>query len=119
MDNLDYTILVTIPGYRIEQELGRGGMSTVYLAVQESLHRRLALKVMSPALTHDPAFKDRFMREGQIVAQLNHPNIITIYDIGFVANRYFIAMEYVRDRLSQTGLKPAFRLLTAAMSSSR
>ena len=95
MDNLDYTILVTIPGYRIEQELGRGGMSTVYLAVQESLHRRLALKVMSPALTHDPAFKDRFMREGQIVAQLNHPNIITIYDIGFVANRYFIAMEYV------------------------
>jgi serine/threonine-protein kinase PpkA len=97
VENLGYKILVTIPGYRIERELGRGGMSTVYLAVQESLDRHLALKVMSPSLGYDSAFKDRFLREGQIVAQLNHPNIITIYDIGFDGNRYFIAMEYVPD----------------------
>jgi serine/threonine-protein kinase PpkA len=106
VDTLGYKILVTVPGYRIERELGRGGMSTVYIAVQESLQRRLVLKVMSPTLGQDPAFQDRFLREGQIVAQLNHPNIITIYDIGFLANRYFIAMEYVpgptlADRIAQ------------------
>ncbi|MFZ0256865.1 MAG: protein kinase, partial [Gammaproteobacteria bacterium] len=95
MENLGDKIPVTIAGYRIEHELGRGGMSIVYLAVQESLQRRLAIKVMSPALTLDPAFKERFLREGRIVAQLNHPNIIIVYDINFMANRYFIAMEYV------------------------
>ncbi len=95
MENLGYKILVSIPGYEILHELGRGGMATVYLAVQESLQRQLALKVMSPTLSVDPSFKDRFMREGRTLGQLTHPNIVTIYDIGVSASRYFIAMEYV------------------------
>lgn len=95
MDNLSYKILVSIPGYEILHELGRGGMSTVYLAVQESLQRNLALKVMSSTLSVDPSFKDRFMREGRTLGQLTHPNIVTVYDIGISASRYFIAMEYV------------------------
>ncbi|MGF1615708.1 MAG: protein kinase, partial [Gammaproteobacteria bacterium] len=95
MDNLGYKILVSIPGYEILEELGRGGMSTVYLATQESLQRRLALKVMAATLSVDPSFKDRFMREGRTLGQLSHPNIVIIYDIGLSANRYFIAMEYV------------------------
>ncbi|MGC1953980.1 MAG: protein kinase, partial [Gammaproteobacteria bacterium] len=95
MDNLGYKILVSIPGYEILHELGRGGMSTVYLAIQESLQRQLALKVISPTLSVDPSFKDRFLREGRTLGQLTHPNIVIIYDIGLSASRYFIAMEYV------------------------
>lgn len=88
---------MNIPGYTIELELGCGGMSTVYLAVQESLDRHVALKVMPPALAHDQSFKDRFLREGRTVAKLNHPYIVTIYDIGLTDDYCFISMEYVSD----------------------
>lgn len=86
---------VVIPGYRIESVLGYGGMSTVYLAVQESLGRGVALKVMSSALAHEPAYSKRFLKEARIIAQLNHPNIIVIYDYGVVSDQHFIAMEHL------------------------
>jgi serine/threonine-protein kinase PpkA len=54
--------MMNIPGYTIEHELGHGGMSTVYLAEQESLHRKVALKVMAPALAADRSFGERFLR---------------------------------------------------------
>jgi len=84
-----------IPGYRLERNIGSGAMATVYLATQESLDRQVALKLMSPALTADEQFRGRFLKEGKIVAQLNHPHIVTIYDIGVLQDRYFMAMEYV------------------------
>jgi len=84
-----------IPGYKIESKLGQGGMAEVYLAIQESLGRQVALKITSPWQSQDPAFKERFMQEGRIVATLNHPNIVTIHEIGQVDEQYFIAMEYV------------------------
>jgi len=84
-----------IPGYQIESKLGQGGMAEVYLAVQESLDRKVALKITSAWQSQDPAFKERFMQEGRIVATLNHPNIVTIHEIGQVDEQYFIAMEYV------------------------
>ena len=84
-----------IPGYQIESKLGQGGMAEVYLAVQESLGRKVALKITSAWQSQDPAFKERFMQEGRIVATLNHPNIVTIHEIGQVDEQYFIAMEYV------------------------
>jgi len=64
-----------IPGYRIEGELGRGGMASVYLARQESLNRKVALKIMNPALGANDDFKARFLNEGRIVAQLNHSHM--------------------------------------------
>ncbi len=70
-------------------------MAEVYLAIQESLGRQVALKITSPWQSQDPAFKERFMQEGRIVATLNHPNIVTIHEIGQVDEQYFIAMEYV------------------------
>lgn len=88
--------LVQISGYRILREVGRGGIATVYLAVQQSLQREVALKVMSPALTTDPNFTDRFMREGRTIAQLNHPGIVTIYDIAVDDFNHYIAMEYLK-----------------------
>ena len=60
-----------IPGYQIERELGQGGMAIVYLAMQESLHRHVALKIIKPILTTDDEFAQRFLREGRIIAQLN------------------------------------------------
>jgi len=86
---------VDIPGYRIEHELGYGGMATVYLAVHERLNRRVALKVMAPALAADRSFSERFIREGKTVAQLAHPNIIQVHDIGVVDHHHYIVMEYV------------------------
>jgi serine/threonine-protein kinase PpkA len=87
-----------IPGYRILDTLGKGGMATVYLAMQESFERKVAIKVMSPQLAQDPTFGERFQREAKIVSQMNHPNIVTVYDVGVVSNHHYLAMEYVPGR---------------------
>jgi serine/threonine-protein kinase PpkA len=84
-----------IPGYRVIRKINQGGMSTVYLAIQISVGRVVALKVMSPALTGDPAFSERFQREATIVGQLSHPHIVAIYDIGKHDNFNYIAMDYL------------------------
>lgn len=84
-----------IPGYQIERELGQGGMAIVYLALQESLHRHVALKVIKPILTTDEEFAHRFLREGRIIAQLNDPHIVTVYDIASHDNTYYLSMEYL------------------------
>jgi serine/threonine protein kinase len=83
-----------IPGYQIIRQIGKGGMATVYLAVQESLDRQVAIKLMSPFLTEDQTFGERFLREAKIVAKLSHPNIIAVYDVGTIEDQYYIAMQY-------------------------
>ena len=87
--------MLEIPGYKIEHELGRGGMAKVYLAMQESVQRRVALKVMSPVLLVDPSFSARFMREARIAANLNHPHVAAVFNVGAHQDSHFIAMEYV------------------------
>jgi serine/threonine protein kinase len=82
-------------GYEIERELGRGGMGSVYLARQLSLDRPVALKVMSKRWANDPVFVARFTREAYAAAQLSHPNIVHIHDIGEVEGTRFFSMEYV------------------------
>lgn len=90
------TEFIKIPGYRIEGLLGEGGMAKVYLAIQESLERQVALKVMNTSLASDPSFCERFLKEGRIVAQLSsHPDIVTIFDIGYSGSNYYMAMEYI------------------------
>ncbi|HMB56376.1 MAG TPA: serine/threonine-protein kinase [Arenimonas sp.] len=85
-----------IAGYRILHELGRGGMATVYRAVQESLGREIALKVMAPELARDPAYAERFLREGRVVARLRHRNIVTVHDLGLGSDGApYMAMEFV------------------------
>ena len=83
-----------IPGYQIERELGQGGMAIVYLALQESLHRHVALKVIKPILTTDEEFAQRFLREGRIIAQLSDPHIVTVHDIASHEGTYYLSMEY-------------------------
>ena len=84
-----------ITGYRIEKIIGKGAMSTVYLAVQESLDRRVALKILSPRLASDPTFNKRFVKEARIIGKLGHPNIVTIFDAGSYEDLFYIAMEYL------------------------
>lgn len=87
--------MMHIPGYRVIRKLSQGGMSTVYLAIQISVGRVVALKVMSPHLSSDPAFGERFQREANIIGQLSHPHIIPIYDIGEHDSLNYIAMDYL------------------------
>jgi serine/threonine protein kinase len=86
---------VQIPGYRIERTLGRGSMGDVYLAVQESLARQVALKVLSPRIEADIDFVQRFQAEAQTAAALNHPNVVTVFDVGEANGHHYLSMEYM------------------------
>jgi serine/threonine protein kinase len=86
---------MNISGYRIEGKIGTGGMAIVYRAIQESLGRPVALKVMNPLYSDSREFSERFLDEGRLLASIDHKNIITIHDIGVSGGFHFIAMEYV------------------------
>ena len=88
----------TIGGYRLESLLGRGGMSVVYLAEHVRLGRKVALKLLSRALNDEPSFRERFERESRRAAEIDHPNIIPIYDAGEADGQLFIAMRHVQGR---------------------
>jgi serine/threonine protein kinase len=85
----------TFGGYTIESVLGRGGMGTVFLATHKRLGRRVALKVIAPELALDEEFHARFLRESQLAASLDHPNVIPIYDADEVDGALYLAMRYV------------------------
>ncbi|MFL5796635.1 MAG: protein kinase domain-containing protein [Actinomycetota bacterium] len=82
--------------YRIVDVVGRGGMGIVYLAEQAQLERRVALKIVAEELGADAGFRARFIREAQLAASLEHPNIIPIYDAGEEGETLYLAMRYVR-----------------------
>jgi len=87
---------IFIPGYTIERELGVGGMARVYLAIQTSLERRVALKVMAPALAADASFSKRFMREARTIAALTHSNIVSVYEVGVTADHlHYFSMQFL------------------------
>lgn len=85
-----------MPGYDITRLLGRGGMGAVYHAIQNNLEREVAIKLLPPELSENPEFEVRFKGEAKSMAQLNHTNIVQIFDFGeSTAGHYYIAMEYV------------------------
>ena len=86
---------MTVSHYSIERKIGAGGMGEVFLARDTRLNRNVALKFLPPEYTSDADVKSRFMREAQAAAALNHPNIITVYEVAEHQNRSYIAMEYV------------------------
>lgn len=88
-------VQIDIPGFRIIRPIGEGGMASVFLALQESLDREVALKVMAPALAANAEFTDRFLKEGRITAKLSHPNLVTVYDIGSHGTIYYLAAEFI------------------------
>ncbi|HEX2381659.1 MAG TPA: Stk1 family PASTA domain-containing Ser/Thr kinase [Acidimicrobiales bacterium] len=84
--------------YELHRRLARGGMAEVFLARDQLLDRPVAVKVLFPEFAADPSFVERFRREAQSAANLNHPNIVSVYDWGQEAGTYFIVMEYVDGR---------------------
>ena len=85
-----------LPAFTIESILGRGGMGAVYRAMQKSLDRPVAIKLLPPELSADPEFEARFKREAKAMARLNHPNIVQIYDFGQTeGGHYYFVMEFV------------------------
>jgi serine/threonine-protein kinase len=84
--------------YELHRRLARGGMADVFLARDSLLDRPVAVKVLFPEFATDPAFVERFRREAQSAANLNHPNIVAVYDWGQEEGTYFIVMEYVEGR---------------------
>ncbi|MDX6621935.1 MAG: hypothetical protein QOK36_4321 [Gaiellales bacterium] len=84
-----------VAGYRIEGLIGQGGMGVVYLAEHVRLGRKVALKLLAPVLSDDEDFRDRFTGESRRAAQLEHPNIVPIYDAGEAEGTLYIAMRYV------------------------
>ncbi|MCX7044866.1 MAG: protein kinase [Candidatus Sumerlaeota bacterium] len=92
--------------YRVVRKLGKGGMGNVYLAEEQSLNRQVAIKTLAQRLARDPSYVRRFINEAQSIAQLVHPNIISVFYIGRVQNLVYFAMEYVEgetlaDRLAR------------------
>jgi len=84
--------------YRIMRKLGAGGMANVYLAEDQELGRRVAIKILNDRHANDDQFVERFRREAKNAAGLSHPNIVSIYDRGEAEGTYYIAMEYLDGR---------------------
>jgi beta-lactam-binding protein with PASTA domain len=84
--------------YRVTRKIGGGGMADVYLAEDQELGRRVAIKVLHGRYAHDEQFVERFRREATHAAGLSHPNIVSIFDRGETNGSYFIVMEYVEGR---------------------
>ena len=105
-----------IAGYRLENLLGRGGMGAVYRAEDLRLGRKVALKVLAPELAENERFRERFLRESQLAASLDHPHIVPIYAAGEADGQLYLAMRYVegydlRQLLAREGPLPPERAL--------
>jgi serine/threonine-protein kinase len=106
-----------VAGYRLEEQIGRGGMAVVFRARDSRLGRRVALKILAPELARDDAFRQRFIRESRAAAAVDHPHIIPVFEAGESEGVLFIAMRYVvgrdvRSLLDATGPLPPGRAIT-------
>ena len=102
---MTFAIGATIGPYLITDQLGRGGMATVFKAYHANLDRHVAIKVLHPAFKEDPGFLERFKREAQIVARLEHPNIIPVYDFADFAGQPYLVMKFIEGETLKTRLK--------------
>jgi serine/threonine protein kinase len=94
VDHPDLATLPAIPGFRVDRELGKGGMGAVYLAQDEASGELVALKTIIPAIVGSQGMVARFLREASILRQLDHPNIIRFRSIGQAEGRLYFAMDY-------------------------
>src|SRR5882762_6504324 len=90
-----HALAAAFPQLEILELIGQGGMGFVYKARQPKLERLVALKILPQSLAADPAFAERFTREGRVLARLNHPNIVTIHDFGQAGGYFYLLMEFV------------------------
>ena len=86
---------MNIGRYEVIRELGKGGMAIVYLALDPYVKRQVAIKVLPRQFTFDPQFRSRFQREAEVIAALEHPAIVSVYDFGEHEDQPFIVMRYM------------------------
>ena len=108
----EFNVGAEIADYRLDEQIGRGGMAVVFRAHDERLDRRVALKILATELARDAGFRTRFIRESRAAAAVDHPNILPVYDVGDARGFLFIAMRYVqggdvRSLLGGLGVLPA------------
>src|SRR5437773_3580533 len=123
----EHTSLIdkTLDGrYRIESEIGSGGMSTVYLAFDETLERPVAIKVLDSDISRDPNALERFRREARIVAQISHPHVVMVIDAGEDQGHPYIVFEHVRgetlkERVQRDGPLPIAEAVAYAIEIGR
>ena len=96
--------------YRLKEKIGSGGMAEVFLADDLLLERQVAVKVLHSQFATDPAFIQRFRHEAQAAANLNHPNIVSIYDWGNEGDLYYIVMEFLEGESLREVLRKSARL---------
>jgi serine/threonine protein kinase len=90
---MPFVIGQNVGPYRVMEQLGQGGMATVYKAYHASLDRYVAMKVLHPAFREDPSFTARFTREARVVAKLEHPHIVPIYDYSEFEGQPYLVMK--------------------------
>jgi eukaryotic-like serine/threonine-protein kinase len=110
--------------YRIDAEIGSGGMSTVYLAFDQTLERPVAVKVLHSEISRDPSALERFRREARTVAQLSHPNIVMVIDAGEDEGRPYIVFEHIqgetlKERIRRVGPLPVSETVAYAIEIGR
>src|SRR5262245_56818515 len=91
---MDEVVGRVVSHYKVFEQIGAGGMGVVYLAEDERLHRKVALKFIAPSKNGDAVAARRLLREAQAVSALDHPNIATVYEVGDFAGELFVAMAY-------------------------
>ena len=96
---MPFAVGETVGPYRILEQLGRGGMATVFKGYHAALDRYVAIKALHPAFMEDPNFLARFQREARVVAKLEHPNIVPIYDFSEHEGRPYLVMKFIEVRL--------------------
>lgn len=82
------------PKYKIQRKIGRGGMATVYLGVQEALERKIVVKLLSEDYAEDSEIRERFLQEAKTPARIKHPNLVEVIDVGIIEDRPYYIMEY-------------------------
>jgi serine/threonine protein kinase/Tfp pilus assembly protein PilF len=102
---MPFVIGENIGPYRLLEQLGQGGMATVFKAYHPALDRYVAIKALHPALTNEPNFLARFQREAQVVARLEHPNIVPVYDYSEYEGRPYLVMKYIEGETLKARLK--------------
>jgi serine/threonine protein kinase len=113
-----------IPGYELLEVIASGGMGTVFKARQTSLDKMVALKLLSPNLARDSNYVERFVREARALAKLNHPNVVTVIDVGRADEHYYLIMELVpgktfADLIEEKGCLPQIDALSVILSVAR
>ncbi|MBN8635792.1 MAG: protein kinase [Anaerolineae bacterium] len=106
--------------YRLVAQQGSGGMAVIYKAIDQALGRTVAVKILRPSLTNDPAFLARFRNEARSVANLAHPNIVTVHDVGSDGPTHYIVMEFIEGQdlkriIKEAGGLPIERALNLAI----